>query len=105
MVVVPRFDVPFADQSAEQFLERVTRGRQLAALVLTAESAFGRDREGGLPAIRRLAHEYGYRVIEVTRLAKRGEVVSSTVLRKVVEQGRLSEVRRLLGRRYAVAGT
>jgi riboflavin kinase/FMN adenylyltransferase len=103
--IVQNFTHAFADQSAEQFIDRLTRGRDLAALVLTAESAFGRDREAGLPAVRRLASKFGYRVVEVDRLANRGQIVSSTVLRKAVADGRLSEARRLLGRRHAVTGT
>jgi riboflavin kinase/FMN adenylyltransferase len=104
MCIVQRFDHAFAEQSAKDFLARLSHGRELAALVLTAESAFGRDREGGLPAIRRLAHEFGYRVIEVARLENQGEAVSSTTLRREITQGRLGDVRRLLGRRYAVTG-
>ena len=35
--VVQRFDSKFADQSAEQFLDRITAKRDLQALVLTSE--------------------------------------------------------------------
>jgi len=71
---------------------------------MTAESAFGRDRAGGLPAIRELAPRFGYRVIEVPRLSREGMTVSSTRLRAVLASGRLEEVRREIGRRYAVVG-
>ena len=105
IAVVQKFDTEFADQSAEEFLARISRGRELRGLVLTAESAFGRDRSAGLPAIRGLANAFGYRVIEVPRLASTGSVVSSTRLRNLLAEGRLSEVQRLLGRRYSVIGT
>lgn len=104
-VVVQRFDAQFADQPPEAFLARLATNRELVGLVLTAESAFGRDRSAGLPAVRRLAREFGYRVIEVPRLARAGSVVSSTKLRATLAEGRLSEVQRLLGRRYSVVGT
>jgi len=103
-IVVQRFDHDFADQPPEAFLERLCSGRGLAALVMTAESAFGRDRAGSLAAIRRLAPELGFRVIEVSRLASHGLTVSSTVLRSWLAAGRLADVRRLLGRPYAVVG-
>ncbi len=105
LAVVQTFDAEFADQPAEDFLARVSTGRELRGLVLTAESAFGRDRSAGLPAIRKLARTFGYRVIEVPRLASSGEVVSSSRLRGLLAEGRLSDIRRLLGRRYAVTGT
>ncbi len=104
VTVVQAFDAHFADQPAQTFLARLATDRQLRGLVLTAESAFGRDRSAGLPAIRNLAGEFGYRVIEVPRLASTGSVVSSTRLREVLANGRLSDVERLLGRRYSVVG-
>jgi riboflavin kinase/FMN adenylyltransferase len=105
IAVVQRFDESFAEQPPEEFLRRAADGRTLAALVMTTESAFGRDRSGGLPAIRRLADEFGYQVIEVPRAARAGATLSSTRLRGLVTAGRLSEVRRELGRPYAVVGT
>jgi riboflavin kinase/FMN adenylyltransferase len=104
ITVVQPFTQRFSDQAPEAFLERLGRDRQLKALVMTAESAFGRDRAGGLAAIRRLAPAMGFKVIEVDRLAKEGATVSSTGLRNLLSEGQLAAVRRLLGRRYAVVG-
>jgi riboflavin kinase/FMN adenylyltransferase len=105
VVVVQHFDTRFASQSPRQFIERITSGRSLAGLVMTDESAFGRDRQGGLEQIRALAPEFGFKVIEVSRLASAGSAVSSSRVRELLAGGRLSEVNRLLGRPYAVIGT
>ncbi len=104
-IVVQTFDAQFAAQPPDQFLGRLCSGRTLAGLVMTAESAFGRDRTGGLPEIRRLSKPLGFKTIEVPRLASDGSSLSSTHIRKLVESGRLSDAARLLGRRYAVIGT
>lgn len=104
IAVVQRFDHAFADQPPEAFLARLCAGRHLAALVMTAESAFGRDRLGSLAAIRRLAPELGFQVIEVDRLASHGSTVSSSGLRALLAEGRLPAVRRQLGRPYSVVG-
>lgn len=104
-VVVQSFDRQFADQPPDDFLARLCSGRDLVGMVMTAESAFGRNRSGGLPEISALAGRLGFRIIEVTRLASDGAPLSSTRLRSVLAQGRLAEVSRLLGRRYAVIGT
>jgi riboflavin kinase / FMN adenylyltransferase len=104
-VVLQHFDRAFADQSPDAFLNRVRRDRELVALVMTPESAFGHDREGTLAAIRRLAPRLGFELVEVGQLASKGSVVSSTRVRQALAEGRLSEVKRLLGRPYAVTGT
>ncbi len=104
ITVVQPFTQRFSDQAPEAFLGRLGRSRQLKALVMTAESAFGRDRAGGLAAIRRMAPEMGFKVLEVDRLASDGSTVSSTALRNLLSDGRLAPVRKLLGRHYAVVG-
>lgn len=102
--VVQRFDAPFADQTPDAFLQRICATRRLVALVMTGESAFGRDRAGALDRIRQLAGEMNFRAVEVARLTADGGTISSTRLRGQLADGRLAEVRRLLGRRYAVTG-
>ncbi len=104
LLVVQHFDRQFANQPPDDFLRRLADGRDLAAIVMTPDSAFGRDRAGVLPAVRRLGHELGFDIAEVTSLAGEGAMISSTRLRGLVAQGRLAEARRLLGRSYAVIG-
>jgi riboflavin kinase/FMN adenylyltransferase len=102
--VVQAFDRQFADQPADEFLERVCAGRRLVALVMTAESAFGRDRTGMLGRVKALAPALGFRVVEIPRVISEGSTVSSTRLRATLATGRLGQARRLLGRDYAVVG-
>ncbi|HEY5488921.1 MAG TPA: bifunctional riboflavin kinase/FAD synthetase [Candidatus Limnocylindrales bacterium] len=103
--VVQHFDATFADQSPRAFLEHVSTGRDLAGLVMTQESAFGRQREGGLDAVRQLGPVLGFRVLEVARLETHGSALSSTRVRGLLEEGRLADVARLLGRPYSVIGS
>lgn len=105
LLVVQRFDRQFADQPPAAFLRRLADGRELTAIVMTPDSAFGRDRAGVLPAVRKLGRELDFDIAEVTSLAGEGAMISSTRLRGLIAQGRLAEARRLLGRPYAVIGT
>lgn len=102
--VVQRFDREFADQAPEKFLERLCRGRDLAAIVMTAESAFGRDRAGMADTVRELGRKMGFAVVDVPKLRSDDTDVSSSRIRELVGQGRLAEARRLLGRDYALTG-
>jgi riboflavin kinase/FMN adenylyltransferase len=102
--VIQRFDRAFSEQSAEAFVERLGRGRDLAGLVMSSESAFGRDRAGTAESLQRVANADGWRLLEVATLDRGGARVSSGRIRSLLESGRLAEARRLLGRRYAVIG-
>jgi riboflavin kinase/FMN adenylyltransferase len=104
-VVVQRFDQEFADQPAEAFLRRLAGGRSLAGVVMTDETAFGRDREGTVTAVEQLAPAIGFEVVHVRELLLGGRRVSSGRIREVIANGRLAEARRLLGRDYSVIGS
>ena len=104
LTVLQRFDRAFATQSAEVFLARVASNGPLLGLVMTPESAFGRDRAGTLEQVRHLSSRLGFSVVEVAAMELGGERVSSSRIRGLLEAGRLADAGRLLGRRYAVIG-
>lgn len=104
VTVLQPFDRTFAAQSAEEFLGRIARGRDLAGIVMTPETAFGRDRAGTLRAVEDLARRHGFVCLTVPELLIGGTRVSSSHLRDELAAGRLGEARRLLGRDYAVIG-
>lgn len=103
--IICSFDRRFADQSPHDFLQRVARDRELCAIVMTPETAFGRGRSGTLAAVEELAPEIGFHVACPPEVLVGGERVSSTRIRRDLEAGRLASARRQLGRDYAVVGT
>jgi riboflavin kinase / FMN adenylyltransferase len=105
LAVVCPFDRRFAEQSPADFLRRLAAGRELRGIVMTPETAFGRDRAGTVAAVEALAPELGLRVFHAPEVELGGERVSSSRIRQALGEGRLAIVRRLLGRDYAVVGT
>lgn len=105
ITIVQRFDEAFRQQTATAFLERLRRGRTMAGLVMSHESAFGHDREGTFDTVRGLAAAEGWRLVEVPTVELRGGRVSSGRIRGLIEAGRMGEARVLLGRRYSITGT
>jgi riboflavin kinase/FMN adenylyltransferase len=104
VIVVQRFDEAFRSQTAEEFLERLARGRQLVGLVMSHESAFGRDRQGTVETVQRLAARDGWRLVEVDTLEVDGAPVSSSRIRSCLGAGDLAAAERMLGRPYRVPG-
>ena len=105
VIVVQRFDEAFRNQTAEEFLDRLARDRDLAGVVMSHESAFGRDRQGTFETVQRLAARDRFRLVEVDTLEVDGAPVSSSRVRACVAGGDLAGAKRLLGRCYAVSGT
>jgi riboflavin kinase/FMN adenylyltransferase len=105
IVVVQRFDEAFRRTSAEDFMTRLGGGRNLAALVMTHVSAFGRDRAGTLPVLRQMGIERGWELVEAPTLDSGGARVSSARTRELVASGQLDTAATLLGRPFALVGT
>jgi len=104
-LVVQPFDRAFAGLSAEAFVEQIGAGRDLAALVMTPESAFGRGRGGTAATMAALGAVRGFRVVEIASLRSGGALISSGRIRSLLAEGRLAAAARLLGRPPAVSGT
>ena len=92
VIVIP-FDRTFSALSGEEFVrEYLLRRLGARTLVVGYDHRFGHDRIGS-DAIAGL----GLRVVRVDECEVGGEHVSSTVIRRLIAEGRIAEAERLLG--------
>jgi riboflavin kinase / FMN adenylyltransferase len=104
-VLVTRFDRTFSGLTARDFAERVLRDRLGAReVVVGRDFRFGRDRRGDVDFLRREGRRLGFGVHAVAPRLVRGVPASSSLIRRLLGQGRVEEAARLLGRPYEVAG-
>ncbi|MHB8810818.1 MAG: riboflavin kinase, partial [Desulfobulbaceae bacterium] len=66
--------------------------------------AFGRGRQGTIEFLKEKGREHGFPVTVVEAHHENGMLVSSTRIRELVAEGRMDEVRLLLGRYYQIRG-
>ncbi|MDH4334336.1 MAG: bifunctional riboflavin kinase/FAD synthetase [Chloroflexota bacterium] len=90
-----RFDATLRSLSAEDFLAAFAPALDLCALVMSPESAFGRNRGGTVARMRELGLERGFDVVVVDPVVVDGEVVSSSRVREAIEAGDVATARRL----------
>ncbi len=102
--VIP-FTKSLAELSAGDFVQRFL-ARQLRAgeVFVGSNFRFGRNREGNVELLTRLGIENQFCVATIPLLEVRGERVSSSRIRKLVADGKVSKANRLLGRPFAVEG-
>jgi riboflavin kinase / FMN adenylyltransferase len=105
-VHVVRFDKDVQALTPEGFLDRVLgAGAPLRTLVIGPDFRMGRDRMGDRAYLEALGRERGFGVREVPFLHEPdGGKLSSTVLRKLLEEGRVEEASSMLGRPFALGG-
>lgn len=102
-VVVLEFDEALARMAAREFaVEILCRRCGIVELHEGENFRFGYRAEGGIETLLELGREFGFRTVSYPPLCLRGGAVSSSRVRGLVEQGRVSEARALLGRAFAV---
>jgi riboflavin kinase/FMN adenylyltransferase len=104
VTVVEHFDATLRQTAYDAYVERIRSRVELAGFLMTPDAAFGFERRGTPAALRALAVGAGWDVVVVPPLVVAGEQVRSAEIRRRIESGDLEGARRLLGRRYAVAG-
>lgn len=105
VAVVP-FTRELADYSAEDFVERVLRGRfRMKELLIGYDHGFGRSRAGDVSVLKSLGKRDGFGVQVVDAVeAPDGHSISSTAIRRFVAGGDLDRAADSLGRLYSVGG-
>ncbi len=104
-LVVIHFTQEFSRITAEEFVSRVLVSKlQAAELVLGADFRFGHGREGDLESLRKLGERFGFVVHRVEAEAHKGEVISSSRIRRCLEEGAVDEAAAMLGRPYFFEG-
>jgi len=104
--LVIHFDHAFAATPPEDFIRTLVSAAQpLREICVGFEWSFGKDRAGNLALLERLGAEFGFVEVGVPAVEIDGEIISSTLIRGVVESGGLARAARLLGREFTILGT
>jgi riboflavin kinase/FMN adenylyltransferase len=104
VVITQPFDRAFANQTADEFMQRLKQTLGLQHLVIGYDTALGRDRVGDASYLARLGETLGY-TIEVVKPVRSGEsIISSNAIRTLVRAGAVEQAARLLGSLYAISG-
>lgn len=105
IVIAQHFDRRFASLEADAFVIRFLVERlKVRKLWVGRDLRFGRDRKGSVNDLLRLAPTLGFEVGIVEPILLRGSRISSSRIRQTIEEGRVDEVRAMLGRYHFISG-
>jgi len=104
-VEIVQFSREIQSLSPEGFLDRVLGvGAPLRALVMGPDFRMGRDRIGDRAYLADMGKDRGFTVREVPFLTGTEGKLSSTLLRREIEAGRMEVAQAILGRAYSLEG-
>lgn len=100
------FSREFAAITAEDFVLRILLGKiGVKEVVVGYDYFFGHEREGNVDFLQKMGEKWDFRVHVMGPVHVNEAPVSSTLIRGLVREGRLSEAKTLLGRDYQISGT
>lgn len=102
--VIP-FTPEFSALSPEEFVRKVlVEELSAAAVVVGMDFRFGHDRAGDLSTLQELGEKYSFTVTGIPKLVQKEEVISSSRIRKCLEDGLVGEAEELLGHDLKYSG-
>jgi len=103
-IVLP-FDARLAGQSPQDFIQNVLVNGLGAKYVLVGDDfRFGKQRAGDYALLDARGESLGFDVARMNSYEVHGLRVSSSAVREALDQGRMTDAARLLGRPYTISG-
>jgi phosphoribosyl 1,2-cyclic phosphate phosphodiesterase len=103
-VVLP-FTLELSRVSAEDFVNEILVGQLHVKTVVVGEDfRFGHKQSGNVKLLREWGMRDGFEVVVHEPVMVRGEIVSSTRVRRLIAEGKVTQAGRLLGRPFALTG-
>jgi riboflavin kinase/FMN adenylyltransferase len=104
-VICANFTRSFADQHPEDFARDVLHSLiGVKEVYVGYDYAFGKGREGSIESLKSMGQIHGFDVGVIDPVIVDGIVVSSSVIRDLLLNGRIEDAARLLGRHYTIEG-
>lgn len=104
-LIITPFSRDFSNQSAEDYIRDVLVNKiGTKKIVIGYDHRFGKDRQGGLEDLQRLAPEYGFEVLEIPEQDIHDVAVSSTRIRQALLQSDIALANEFLGYPFFITG-
>jgi riboflavin kinase / FMN adenylyltransferase len=104
--LVVEFKKSFAKMSPEKFIEEILLKKlHIDHVIIGDNFTFGKAKSGDINFLKTYAEKAGFKVQTISALKKSGKIISSSLIRSLIESGKLDQAAQLLGRRFSVLGT
>ena len=105
VAILANFSGKFAGQTPEDFVKTILYDQiKIRQLYVGHDYTFGKGRRGNIALLKELGRKLGFNVEVVEAVRVGGMVVSSTLIRELIQKGQLREAAQLLGRNYLLYG-
>ena len=105
-LVIKKFDRKFSKINYLNFIKRILYQKLKCKFLFVSKNfKFGNKRQGNIERLKYYQNKYNFRTVLTKALKKNKKVISLTVVRRLINRGKVSEVKKLLGRPWEIRGT
>lgn len=99
-ILIVDFNEKFYSKTAKEFMDFLKERLRCRVLIVGKDWKFGRNKEGDVEFAREYGGQIGIEVKSIEDVVLEDERISSTKIRSLLAEGKVREVRELLGRNY-----
>ena len=104
-LIVIKFNIKFSKLTAEQFIKKIIfRKTKCRYLYVSKNFRFGNKRKGNINTLKKFESEFNYKNLITKAFKKNNKIVSSSMIRKKIRQGKIEEANKLLKRDWCLEG-
>ena len=105
-VIQKKFNKNFSKIKYDKFISKILYKNLRAKYIFVSNNfRFGNKREGNVKLLKAFQKKYNYKIINPKPLKKIKKIISSTLIRKLLVQGKLNKANYLLNRNWSIEGT
>jgi riboflavin kinase/FMN adenylyltransferase len=104
-VITKKFDKKFSKTKALNFISQILNKKLSSKFIFVSNNfRFGNKREGNVNLLKKYENLFNYKVVKPEPLIKSKKIVSSSLIRNLLEKGLLDKANNLLKRNWAIQG-
>ena len=104
-VIIQNFNKKFSKLSYQDFIHKILYKKiKCKFLYVSKNFKFGKNRKGDVAKLKKYEKKYFYKTIITSPLTKNNKTVSSTIIRKLLKEGRIKKANFLLDRKWEITG-
>ena len=104
-VIIKKFNKKFSKIKWNKFISEIVHKKLRAKYIFVSNNfRFGNKREGDVFLLKKFQKFFGYKIINSRPLIKNNKIISSTLIRKLLEDGKLNLANDYLNRNWSIVG-
>ena len=104
-VIIKKFDKKFSKINYTKFIDNILFKKLKPKYIFVSNNfRFGNKREGNVNKLKFFEKKYNFKIINPKPLKKKTKIISSTLIRKLISNGKINIVNKYLDRNWSIDG-